>query len=558
VRQRNKTKYPGIFISILLALAVVVPSAGAVVTTGPNGRVSYFPLNEAAAPQAQGPLAFTVPTGSPPLEWHGGPVMTSHEAFAIFWSPSGFPFPSGYEAAITGYFEDVAADSGLSTNVYSVSAQYGGSNGFVNYEDSFGGAVVDTTPYPSSGTCAPYTGLNGASYTACLTDAKIEEEVESVVEDEGWPSGLGAAYYVVLPPEVGSCFGASAGSPCFDTDFCAYHGFASGLELVYANISYAPEDTEGCGVGEYPNGTANGLADDTFSSISHEANEAITDPELNAWFDEEGFENGDECRNTPFEEDFGPPLGGSSFEENLFNQAIGSSHYYLQQEWSNDAEDCAQRVKPAQPVIAAPSSANVGQTVGFNGFSSIPGDGGIGFPEWDFGDGSGEGGFLVEHSYSAPGTYTVMLTLYDDGGFAYSKSQQITIKVPEELSAGGGSGGSSGGTTRVPTPPPAGPLDRPPVVGLAVAAGKAKVSGGVVALKLRCRGLGPCSGIVRLMDRGLIGKAEFHLTAGARKTIRVHLNSHGVELLAKRSAPLSVSLSGVHIRSRTLKLVPAR
>ncbi|MGN6558155.1 MAG: PKD domain-containing protein [Solirubrobacterales bacterium] len=546
MRQRNKIKYPAIFISILLALAVAASSAGAVVVNGPGGRISYFPLNEAAAPQAQGPLNFTVPTGSPPLEYHGGPVMTSHEAFAIFWAPSGYSFPAGYEAAITQYFENVAADSGKSTNVYSVSAQYFGSNGFVNYEDSFGGSVVDTTPYPTTGTCSPYTGVDGASYTACLADSKIKGEVEAVVEAEGWPSGLGAAYYVVLPPEVGSCFEAS-GSSCFDTEYCAYHSFAPSLELVYANISYAPEDTEGCGVGEYPNGTANGLADDTFSSISHEGNEAITDPELNAWFDEEGFENGDECRNTPFEEDFGPPLGGSAFEETLFNQAIGSSHYYLQQEWSNASEDCAQRVKPAQPVITAPSSANVGQAVAFSSSSSIPGELGIKAAQWNFGDSSGAGGFEVAHSYSVPGTYTVTLTLTDKRGFTYSNSRQIAIRTPESPAGGG---------TVIPPPPPP-PPPPPAAKGVAVAAGKAKVSGGVVALKLTCRGSGPCSGVVRLRDHGLIGKAGFQLAAGARKTIHVHLTSRGLALLAKGAA-VKVSVAGPGIRSRTVTLSAAR
>lgn len=523
-----------------MALAVVASSAGAVVVNSPGGRVSYFPLNEATAPQARSPLNFTVPTGSPPLEWHGGPVMTSHEAFAIFWSPSGYPFPAGYEAAITKYFEDVATDSRKSTNVYSVSAQYSGSNGFVEYEDSFGGSVVDTTTYPTTGTCSPYTGVDGASYTACLTDAKIEEEVEAVVEAEGWPSGLGAAYYVVLPPEVGSCFEVS-GASCFDTEYCAYHSFAPGMELVYANISYAPEDTEGCGVGEYPNGTSNGLADDTFSSISHEANESITDPELNAWYDEEGLENGDECRNTPFKEDFGPALGGSFAAKTLFNQAIGSSHYYLQQEWSNASEDCAQRVGPAQPVINAPSSAGVGQAVGFNGLSSIAGEFGIEAVAWNFGDGSGAGGFEATHAYSAPGTYTVTLTLTDELGFAYSSTRQIAIEASAPPPA----------PSPRPLPPP------PPAKGIAVAAGKAKVSGGVVALKLTCRGGGPCSGIVRLRDHGLIGKAGFHLAAGASKTIHVHLNARGLALLAKGAAP-KVSVAGPGIRSRTVTLSAGR
>jgi hypothetical protein len=386
VKRPNLFNYPVALFLVLAALAVLPASAAAVVTsTAATGRVSYLPMNEGAGSKPQGPAGLTVPTGSPPLEWHGGPVMTSHEAFAIFWAPSGFSFPSGYKAAITEYLENVAADSGLSTNVYSVSAQYKGSNGHATYTDSFGGSVDDANAYPSSGTCPAYTGFHGVEYTACVSDAKLKAEVASVVASQEWPSGLGAEYYVVLPPQVGSCFGTTSTSGCFDKEFCAYHSFVSSPKLVYANISYSPGDVSGCGVGEYPNGKANGNVDDTLSSLSHEANESITDPELNAFFDEEGFENGDECRNTPFGEDYGAALGGGA--ETLFNESINGGHYYLQQEWSNDIEDCAQRVGPAKPAIANPGAIAPGQLVEFNGAGSVPGDGGIVSFEWEFGDG---------------------------------------------------------------------------------------------------------------------------------------------------------------------------
>lgn len=553
-------QYPVCLVLFLAAFAFFAASAGAVVT-GRHERFSYLPLNGTPAATVQAPRGAAVPSGSPPLQWNGGPVMNSHEAFAIFWAPSGYSYPSGYEAALTRYLEDVAADSWLSTNVYSVSAQYIGSNGFVNYEDSFGGSVVDPTPYPTSGTCPAYSGLHGASYTACLTDAIIREEAEAVVEEEGWPSGLGAAYYVVLPPQVGSCFEASGSSSCFDKQFCAYHSFSAGLELVYANISYAPEDPSACGVGEYPNGHANGNIDDTLSSVSHEANESITDPiPPTGYVDSEGLEDGDECRNTPFEEDYGPALGGSS--GSLFNESINGDHYYLQQEWSNDIGDCAQRVGPPQVVLSGPASATVGQAVEFNGSGSIPGDGGIGFYRWELGDGSEEEGEEAEevvHSYADPGPYTVTLTVYDDGGFAYSKSRQISIKAPEEPPGGGGSGGGGGATVTSSASSSSSssstssgnpPAPRP---GIATAAAKAKVKGGFATIKLTCHD-GPCSGVLRLLDHGVIGHASFRLPAGTKAMVKVRLSARGLALLAKTSSSLRVALSGTGVGHRTVTL----
>jgi hypothetical protein len=549
----KQVKYPFFLFLILAALAAWPATAGALVAPTTGGKVGYLPLNPAAtalsAPST--PVHATVPTGSPPLEYHGGPVMHSQESFAIFWAPSGYSFPSGYEAAIETYLENVAADSGKPSNVYSVSAQYNDESGqHALYDDSYGGSLSDADSYGT--TCPEYEGFFGAEFTACVTDEKMQEELVSVVEAEGLPHGLGTEYYMVLPPHVGSCFEGFE-LECFDEVFCAYHSFIEPQELVYSNISYSPEDPLGCGVGEYPNGHANGNADDTFSSLSHEANESITDPTIEAWFDEEGFENGDECRNTPFNEDYGPPLGGSSGA--LFNEAIGSGHYYLQQEWSNDIDDCAQRVDPASPVISGPASAAPGQAVALNGFSSIPGSGGIEAFEWQFGDGSGATGGAVTHAYSAPGTYTVTLTVYDDGEFSFSNSRQITIKTPEGSGGGSGGGGattSSGGSSGSGKGGGSGSK-----AGLAVAAGTAKVKHGKAAVKLSCHGSGPCSGTIRLLDNGVIGHVSFHLAAGATKVFKVQLTSAGLTLLAKKSGGLKVSLSGSGVKHRSLTLVPA-
>jgi hypothetical protein len=548
VKRPNPFKYPVALFLILVALAVWPATAGALVapTTG-GGKVGYLPLNQAAGPFGGSSLGVhaTEPTGSPPLKYHGGPVMHSQEAFAIFWAPSGYSFPSGYEGAIETYLEDVAVDSGKPSNVYSVSAQYADKTGHALYNDSYGGSLADTNAYGK--TCPAYEGFFGAEFTACVTDEKIQEELASVVNAEGLPKGLGVEYYVVLPPHVGSCFEGFEGPECFDEVFCAYHNYIESPGIIYSNISYSPEDPVGCGVGEYPNGHANGNADDTFSSLSHEANESITDPTLEAWFDSEGFENGDECRNSS--DDYGPALGGTAGK--LFNEAIGSDHYYLQQEWSNDINNCAQRVGPAKPAIANPGAIAPGQTVEFNGAGSVPGDGGIVSYEWEFGDGGIGFGAHPLHVYAALGTYTVTLTVTDDGGFTYSTSRQVEVTTtpppPPSGGSGSGSGSSSSGgsNSKTPTQP-----------GIAVAAAKAKVKNGVALLKLTCKG-GPCSGVVKLLDPGPIGHARFSLGAGKSIVLRIKLTRAGIALLSKSAGPLKVSLSGAGIRHRTVALTPA-
>jgi len=438
-----RLKIVGTTTVVLIALAVTAAPAVALVTDTPGGgRIGYLPLNDAAGVHNGAPIRNTFPSGEPPLEYHGGPVMHSQTAYAIFWAPSGYSFPAGYTSAITSYLENVAADSGKPSNVYAVSAQYTDGTGNASYVDSLGDSVSDTNAYPTSGTCPAYNGF-AETFTACISDEKMAAEVNAVVAAQGWPNGLGAEYYVVLPPHAGSCFEADPeeeGEGCFDSEFCAYHNYAETSELVYSNISYSPGDTVGCGVGQYPNGHANGNVDDTLSSLSHEANESITDPTLEAWFDQEGFENGDECRNTPFHEDYGAPLGGSS--GTLFNQAINGAHYYLQQEWSNDILDCAQRVTPPVANIADPGQVLVGHSVSLDGSSSSPGSGGIAAYQWNFGDGGTASGQSPSHTFLSPGEFTVTLTLEDDGGFMGSATQQVSVATAHNLAVSIGGAGT--------------------------------------------------------------------------------------------------------------------
>src|SRR5947209_12038487 len=67
-------------------------------------------------------------SGAGQLAYHaGGSVQTgTHSTYAIYWNPNNGAgtYSSGYQSTINGYFSDVAADSGKSTNVYDSDTQY--------------------------------------------------------------------------------------------------------------------------------------------------------------------------------------------------------------------------------------------------------------------------------------------------------------------------------------------------------------------------------------------------------------------------------------------------
>jgi len=65
--------------------------------------------------------------------------------------------------------------------------------------------------------------------------------------------------------------------------------------------------------------------------------------------------------------------------------------------------------------------------VGFDGTGSSDADGSIVAWNWNFGDGTSANGELVNHTYNAPGSYTVTLTVADNHGLTANTSLAITV-----------------------------------------------------------------------------------------------------------------------------------
>ncbi len=265
----------------------------------------------------------------------GTPTTTGENTIsAIYWAPSGYSFPTGYENIINSYLTNVSGDSGKSTNVFATDTQYyqvvSSLQSNIHYDVHFSGALSVTNAFPSSGGCTADSG-SGETYTACVDDAQLQGEVAATLTANSLPTGLGDMYMVFFPPNVETCqtsSNRSQGGSCSDTagpGYCAYHGYYSsgGSTVVYGNITYPTAINYTCYSGQAPNGNVD--ADSTVNFLSHEQNESITDPTLSSWYDNVGFEIGDECDFI-----FGPTLGGSPGSQ--YDQVIGTGHYYIQDE----------------------------------------------------------------------------------------------------------------------------------------------------------------------------------------------------------------------------------
>ncbi len=86
---------------------------------------------------------------------------------------------------------------------------------------------------------------------------------------------------------------------------------------------------------------------------------------------------------------------------------------------------------PNQPPVAAFTSSCGALSCALTSSSSDP-DGTISTYTWDFGDGQTSAAQNPSHTYAAPGTYTVTLTVTDNGGATNSVAHAMTVTPPNQ------------------------------------------------------------------------------------------------------------------------------
>ena len=89
---------------------------------------------------------------------------------------------------------------------------------------------------------------------------------------------------------------------------------------------------------------------------------------------------------------------------------------------------------PPTAVISGTTRGLVGEMLSFSGSDSSDSDGRIVSYAWDFGDGMTGSGITVTHGYSATGSYTVTLTVTDNGGLTASAEHVVQIDAPVQSS----------------------------------------------------------------------------------------------------------------------------
>jgi hypothetical protein len=257
-----------------------------------------------------GVLKSSRPSGGPAksngINYHTGPVMlgTTNVYYIWYGNWSGNTAP----AILTDFAANIGGSSYFNINT----SYYNGAGTHVSNSVAYQGGVTNN-----------YS--NGSS----LTDANIRDIVAAAINgtDPLHTSGTlpldpNGVYFVLTSADVT----ASSG---FCTQYCGWHTHASisGMDIKYSFVGNPDRCPSSCAAQSIgPNGNAG--ADGMASIIAHELEEAVTDPDLNAWYDKRGYENADKCAWK-----FGS--AGTLSSGAKYNMTLGSRQYLIQQNWVN-------------------------------------------------------------------------------------------------------------------------------------------------------------------------------------------------------------------------------
>ncbi len=250
----------------------------------PSGETSVFPASY----------------GSGDLSNHGGPQVPNASFMAIYWNGSvanstetstlnniHYPTLQSQMSAFVQSYPDQANWDNSPTDDYTVIQQYGASDYIAN------------SLYPRTDL------VDTQNTTGMIKDSQIQTYLKSLFKASRVVVDENTIYGIYFPPGMKVSL---QGTSC--SSFCGYHStfLYSGLHIKYAVFPYL--NCTACKLNTLT------VADMMTIVTSHEIREAVTDPQLNAWYDRSGYEADDKCA-----------------WHNLYQMTTGS--FWVQPEYSN-------------------------------------------------------------------------------------------------------------------------------------------------------------------------------------------------------------------------------
>ncbi|HXE37122.1 MAG TPA: hypothetical protein VN639_01515 [Azonexus sp.] len=244
------------------------------------------------------------------ISYRGGPVMVNANGVNVYYIWYGNW--SGDSTAQT-ILSDLAASIGGSPYFNINTGYYDANNKYVVNKVTWVGTNMQATRNPSGGS------------DNALSDSDIQKVVTQQFTQNGGPltPDPNGVYFVLTARDVTATSG-------FCSKYCGWHTYTT-VGTTKVKYSFVGNPVSQCpsscsAQSTSPNGDPG--ADAMASVIAHELEEAVTDPELNAWYDTRGYENADKCAWN-----FGTTKVAPNGSK--YNMTLGSRQYLIQQNWVN-------------------------------------------------------------------------------------------------------------------------------------------------------------------------------------------------------------------------------
>jgi hypothetical protein len=288
---------------LLSAAALSAQTARSASHLRPSGK--GWGVEDANAPAEQEANGKTVVQGNG-ISYHGGPVMTASSVNVYFiwygnWNQGGSNSP-----LTQSLLQALFSSSGLNKSGYeNINTTYGDNSANVSGSLMF---IKETSP--------------GYSHGKKLTDSTVQQIVADAINAGTLPKDANGLYFVLTSSDVSERSG-------FCSRYCGWHtnGSIGGTDIKYSfvgNPDRCPNACEAQTTSPNNDSGADGMA----SIMAHESEEAISDPDGNAWYDSVGNENADKCAWK-----FGPTSRASN--GSAYNQTLAGYSWLIQMNWEN-------------------------------------------------------------------------------------------------------------------------------------------------------------------------------------------------------------------------------
>jgi hypothetical protein len=282
----------------------------------PNKTSANKPLNQGRLrTSGGGPVGINYKSGAPVM-------INQVNLYHIYygdWSDGGAawnPSLSG-QALIEDFARNVGTSNWYKTNLkYYYQATSTSTKTYIKNAVVYGGGVIDNYSL-------------GATKKS-LSDLEIRQIVVNHISDfNGGSPDPNGVYFVLTSPDVT----ASSG---FCNKYCGWHTYTD-LSTVKVKFSFTGLPPSGCACYGQTSGSPNGLLaiDAMLSVYAHELVEAVSDPQLNAWYDRSGYENADKCAWQ-----WGTYYYSGATTTGYYNEVVGSKKYLIQMNWDPTTGRC--------------------------------------------------------------------------------------------------------------------------------------------------------------------------------------------------------------------------